>query len=152
MKQTQCEDIIMADVDPSLIGKVISAIPYDQAFGAPLSAAIDAQVKAAKSALDFIITVGFTKNADGIQETKYAEFRYEEVDGEGKTQIRNLRVPFILLVNLPQLEISEGEISFDLEISQTASVKDHIGAEGSIEGKIGWGTVQSRINSKSQLQ
>ena len=61
----------MADIDPSLIGKVISAIPYDQAFGAPLAAAIDAQTKAANSALNFILNVGFEADADGVKKTRY---------------------------------------------------------------------------------
>ncbi len=66
----------MADIDTNLIGQIITSIPYSEAFGSPLAAAIDAQTKAAKSSLDFILNVGFTKitNADGVevQQTNYA--------------------------------------------------------------------------------
>ena len=73
----------MADIDPKLIGQIISSIPYDQAFGAPLAAAIDAQTKAAKSSLDFIMSVGFEKDENGLQKTRYAEFQFEESDNSG---------------------------------------------------------------------
>ena len=58
-------------------------------------------------------------------------------------------MPLLLLVNIPQLEITEGEISFDLEISQNATMKDKIAAEGSLEGKIGWGPFSLGFKAKA---
>ena len=139
----------MADIDPKLIGQIISSIPYDQAFGAPLAAAIDAQTKAAKSSLDFILAVGFKEDEQGVKQTNYAEFQFEEKDESGVVKSRSLRVPLILLINIPQLEISEGEISFDLEISQTATMKDKVAAEGELEGKIGWGPFSLGLKAKA---
>lgn len=140
------------DIDPKLIGQIISSIPYDQAFGAPLAAAIEAQTRAAKSALDFILAVGFTteKDQDGreIRKTNYAEFQFERSSGAG-VEKQSLRVPLILLVNIPQLEITEGEVSFDLEISQNATMKDHVAAEGELEGKVGWGPFSVRLKAKA---
>ena len=139
----------MADIDPSLIGKIITAIPYDQAFGAPLAAAIGAQEKAANSALNFILNVGFETDKDGTKKTRYAEFQFEQDDGTGKPKVRKLRVPLITLVNIPHLEISEGEISFDLEISQSAESKENINAGGEAEGKIGWGIFSLSLKAKA---
>ncbi len=139
----------MADIDPKLIGQIISSIPYDQAFGSPLAAAIDAQTKAAKSSLDFILAVGFHKDEAGIQQTQYAEFKFEEKDEAGHVKTRSLKVPLILLINIPQLEISEGEISFDLEISQTATMKDQVDAGGELEGKVGWGPFSLSLKAKA---
>lgn len=139
----------MADIDPALIGQIISSIPYDQAFGAPLAAAIEAQTKAAKSALDFVLNVGFTEDENGVKKTNYAELEFQETSSDGKSITKKLRVPLILLVNIPQLEISEGEISFDLEISQNATMKDKVAAEGSLEGKIGWGPFSLGFKAKA---
>lgn len=143
----------MADIDPKLIGQIISSIPYDQAFGSPLAAAIDAQTKAAKSSLDFILAVGFSKQKDKdgneYQKTNYAEFQFEEKDESGTKRVRSLRVPLILLIKIPQLEISEGEISFDLEISQNATMKDHVQAGGELETKIGWGPFSLSLKAKA---
>ena len=139
----------MADIDVSLIGKIISSIPYDQAFGAPLAAAIDAQTKAANSALNFVLNVGFEKDENGVQKTRYAEFEFEEKDGNGVASFRRLKVPLILLVNIPQLEIDSGSISFDLEISQNAEVKESLEAGGEAEGKIGWGPFSVSFKAKA---
>lgn len=143
----------MADIDTNLIGQIITSIPYSEAFGSPLAAAIDAQTKAAKSSLDFILNVGFTKitNADGVevQQTNYAEFSFEEKNEDGTQRKRTLKVPLILLINIPQLEIYEGEISFDLEISQSATMKDKISAEGELEGKVGWGPFSLSLKAKA---
>ena len=139
----------MADIDPKLIGQIISSIPYDQAFGAPLAAAIDAQTKAAKSSLDFIMSVGFEKDENGLQKTRYAEFQFEESDNSGTVKKRALRVPMILLINIPQLEIHEGEISFDLEISQAATMKDNVAAAGELAGKVGWGPFSLSFKAKA---
>lgn len=139
----------MADIDTGLIGKIISSIPYDQAFGAPLSAAIDAQSKAAESALNFILKVGFEKDKDGLQKTRYAEFEFEETKNDGVKQTRRLKIPLILLINIPQLEITEGVISFDLEISQNATVSDKADVGGEATGKIGWGPFSLSFKAKA---
>ena len=139
----------MADIDTKLIGQIISSIPYDQAFGAPLSAAIDAQSKAAESALNFILKVGFEKDKDGLQKTRYAEFEFDETKNDGQKQTRRLKIPLILLINIPQLEITEGVISFDLEISQNASVSDKIDAGGEVGGNVGWGPFSLSFKAKA---
>ncbi len=139
----------MADIDTKLIGQIISSIPYDQAFGAPLAAAIDAQTKAAKSSLDFILNVGFTEDKNGQRVPNYAAFEFEEKNGAGVVKTRTLKIPLILLTNIPQLEITEGRISFDLEISQNAETKENIGAGGETEGKVGWGPFSLSFKAKA---
>ena len=139
----------MADIDTGLIGQIISSIPYDQAFGGPLQAAIEAQTKAAKSSLDFIMNVGFTTNKDGIKETTYAEMVYSEQKPNGEQTSKTLRMPLITLFNIPQIEIYEGEVSFDLEISQNATMKDCVAAEGELEGKVGWGPFSVSLKAKA---
>ena len=140
----------MADIDTKLIGQIISSIPYDQAFGAPLSAAIDAQEKACNSSLNFILNVAFEPaDKDGLQKTRYAEFEFEETNGNGEKNLRKLRIPLLTLLRIPQLEIERGVISFDLEISQNAEVKDSVSAGGEAEGKIGWGIFSLSFKAKA---
>ena len=139
----------MADIDTKLIGQIISSIPYGEAFGSPLASAIEAQSKAAQSCLDFILNVGFTTDKDGKRTTNYAEFEFEEVRGDGSKESRRLRIPLILLLNLPQLEIDSGVITFDLEISQSAEAKENINAGGEAEGKIGWGPFSLSLKAKA---
>ena len=83
----------MADIDPSLIGTIISSIPYDQAFGAPLAAAIDSQTKAANSALNFILQVGFEEGEGGKKKTREVTFVFSEHHADGTEEQRSITVP-----------------------------------------------------------
>ena len=139
----------MADIDTGLIGQIISSIPYDQAFGGPLQAAIEAQTRAAKSSLDFILNVGFTTDENGIKQTQYAEMSYSEIMPDGTECSKTLKMPIITLFNIPQIEITDGEVSFDLEISQNATMKDKVAAEGTLEGKVGWGPFSVSLKAKA---
>ena len=139
----------MADVDEKLIGQVLNSIPYETVFGAPLSAAVDTQTKACNSALNFILNVGFSEDENGVKKTNYAEFEFEEDNGDGSKVTRKLRVPLLLLVNSPQLMITEGVISFDVEISQSAEIKDHVAAEGEAAAQIGWGPFSASFKAKA---
>ena len=139
----------MADIDPKLIGQIISSIPYDQAFGAPLQAMIEAQTKAAKSALDVVLNVGFLTDENGVRQTQYAEMVYSETKPNGETQSKSLRVPIITLFHLPQVMIESGAISFDLEISQQATMKDTVAVEGELAGKVGWGPFSVSLKAKA---
>ena len=127
----------MADsqIDPSLIGKIISSIPYDQAFGAPLAAAIDAQSKAAHSSLTWILEVAFEDGEDGKKKTRDVTFIINDTDQNGTVSQRSITVPQILLTNIPQLEIETFDVTFDLEISQNASQKETASFDGSLEAK-----------------
>ena len=139
----------MADIDKQLIGQIISSIPYDQAFGAPLSAAIDAQSKASDSCLRALLAVAFTTDKDGNKQTQYAEFEFEDSRSDGSKETRRLKIPMLLLVNLPNISIESGVITFDLEISQSAEVKEDISAGGETEAKIGWGPFSLSLKAKA---
>ena len=52
-------------------------------------------------------------------------------------------------MNIPQLEISEGEISFSLEISQSAETVDKLAAGGEASAKIGWGPFSVNFKAKA---
>ena len=140
----------MADIDKELIGQVLHSIDYAEVFGTPLAAAVDVQTKAANSALNFIMSVGFTTDEKtGLKKTTYAEFEFEETDGTGQTQTRKLRLPLITIIRLPQLEITDGTVSFDLEISQSAEVKDHLEAGGEASAQVGWGPFSVSFKAKA---
>lgn len=139
----------MADIDTGLIGQIISSIPYDQAFGAPAQAMIETQTKAAKSALDFILNVGFYTDENGVKKTQYAEMTYSENKPSGESVTKSLKMPIITLFNIPQIEVYEGVVSFDLEVSQSATMKDTVAAEGELEGKIGWGPFSLSLKAKA---
>ena len=141
----------MADdnIDKQLIGQVLSSIPYDQVFGAPARAMCDSEIALAKSQSDFILNVGFEKDENGVNKTRYAEFEFEEIDGNNQTKKRKLKIPLILILNMPTTQVTEGTVSFDLEISQSASVKETTAAEGEASASLGWGPFSVSFKAKA---
>ena len=140
----------MADIDTSLIGTIISSIPYDQAFGAPLAAAIDAQSKERRIARStwLILEVGFEEGEDGKKKTREVTFVINDTDHNGTVSQRSITVPTLLLTNIPQIEINTFDITFDLEISQNATQKETASFDGSLEAKVGWGPFSLGLTAK----
>ena len=104
------------DTTPSTVAtSALQGIPFSSLIGGPLNAAIDAQVNAAKSTVDFIQNVGLTgppENRRPIQ----VEFIYY-VDGRET----KLMVPLLTIVPIPYLAVDEVEINFKASISAAAS-------------------------------
>ena len=136
-------------IDPKLIGEVLKNIPYESIIAQPLKAAIESQAAAAKSALDFIMTVGFQTDENGVKKATYLEMEYEEENGKGEINTRRIKVPTICMVNIPQIEIDTGIITFSVEISQSASVSESVSAGGEGTAKLGWGPFSMSVTAKA---
>ncbi len=143
----------MSQIDNELIGSVINAIPLDKMIAAPLDAMIKAQVSASKSYADFLMGVCIQGGkAVAIQ------FDYEETitDAEGVykgTVARKMQIPLIAAVTHPNIAIEEGNIEFELTISQQAMDTKSTEAGGEMAGKIGWGpfslSLKGQVSHKS---
>ncbi len=138
-------------------------LPMDQLIGGPLSAACDAQVSLAQATSDFIKNVGFEKD-----KVRMVQFSFEKpeksVDKEGNVTFPkkefNINVPFISIVSVPTLQITEVDVNFMMEVKSSFSenTKDSnefkYGAE--LEGKIGpisvKAKVQGSISSSKETQ
>lgn len=143
----------LGEIDPNLIGAVFSAIPYDKIISQPLEAIIKAQSDAATSALNFIMTVGFSNpDKDGVRKTNQVEFEFYKKDGNGKEVVERVKVPVIAVLNLPSVMIDTAQVTFDLEISQSASIEHDVAAslEGSAELGLGWGPFSVKFNASAK--
>lgn len=143
----------MSQIDNELIGSVINAIPLDKMIAAPLDAMIKAQVSASKSYADFLMGVCIQGGkAVAIQ------FEYDETvtDSEGAykgTIARKMQIPLIAAVTHPNIAIEEGNIEFELTISQQAMDTKSTDAGGEMTGKFGWGpfslSLKGQVSHKS---
>ncbi|WP_224728177.1 DUF2589 domain-containing protein [Francisella sp. SYW-2] len=149
------------DIDKSLIGDVLNALPMDQMIAGPLNAMVSAQINASKSYVDFLTSVCIK---DGKAEA--VEFSYEEtlVDESGSPVLndknepqvltKHIKVPLLAIVSHPNITIEEGTIDFEMEVSQSASQSSSTEAEASLEGGINWGvfsvSVKGRVSHKSE--
>ena len=139
----------MATIDNSLIGSVMNALPLDRMISGPLQAMIQAQVSASKSYADFLMGVC-------VQDGKAVaiQFDYEETltDEQGVYQgtvAKKMQIPLLAAVTHPNIAIEEGNIEFELTISQQAESSTETGGSAEFGASIGWGPF--KMNVKGQV-
>jgi len=97
----------------------LSAIPFGALIGGPLSAAIEAQSKAALASVDFIRAVGF----DSEDKVLNVVFKYKGgTNGEDSEQ--TLEVPLLTIVPIPFIRIDNMDIGFKASLSQSTQTQD----------------------------
>lgn len=117
----------------------LSALPFKNIIGGPLTASIEAQALAAKTTVEFIRAVGM-QEVNGKLEAINVEFSYQ--DGTGA--FRRLRVPILTVIPIPFIVIDTVDIDFKARIA--ASAQQSSEESSSSEAKIGvqasarWGT------------
>jgi hypothetical protein len=117
----------------------LSALPFKNIIGGPLTASIEAQALAAKTTVDFIRAVGM-QEVNGKLEAINVEFSFQ--DGTGA--FRRLRVPILTVIPIPFIVIDTVDIEFKARIA--ASAQQSSEESSSSEAKIGvqasarWGT------------
>lgn len=105
------------DTAPSQVAtNALQAIPFGSIIGAPLSACIDAQAKAAQTTWDYIQKVGLTEDENGERKAIYVNFEYRK-NGKAVT----LSVPLLTIVPIPFLAVKHIDIAFKASISASAS-------------------------------
>ncbi|MBO9547813.1 DUF2589 domain-containing protein [Pseudomonas sp.] len=140
-------------IDNSLIGSVVNALPMDRMIAAPLQAMVQAQVTASKSYADFLMQVC-------VQDGKAVaiQFDYDEtiVDEQGEYRgivSKSMKVPLLAAITHPNITIEEGNVEFELTISQMAEDFSESSKSGDLAASLGWGPfkldVKGSISSKS---
>ena len=139
----------MSQIDSGLIGSVINALPLDRMIAGPLQAMIQAQVQASKSYADFLMGVC-------IQDGKAVsvQFDYDEtlVDDQGVykgTVTKQMRIPLLAAISHPNITIEEGNIDFEMTISQQAESTRETSGEGSFAASMGWGPFNVSIKGSA---
>ncbi len=101
------------------IGEQFAGLPMEQLIGAPLTAAADASLKLANSTADFINRVGF----DSKGNLRSVAFKYEKrsmnEDGTSNLDEMKVEVPMLAIVPIPNLQVDEVNILFDMEVKQS---------------------------------
>ena len=139
---------IVSDIDPKFIGQVFTAIPYSEVIGSPLSAMIEAQEKASNAMARFIMSVGFSEK-DGVKHATSVDFQHSVKRSDGTEEIETITMPLITVIPVPNMQIIDGKISLDVEISSSAEFKENIEAGGELEGQVGWGPFSVSLKAKA---
>lgn len=155
----------MAD-DSTEISDQFKGLPMEDLIGGPLKAAVEANVMLAQSTATFINTVGFNQVTNDDKSvtagsTRMVNFEFErpgiDVDKDGQ-QIRTvesvkLKVPILAIVPIPNLQIDNVDISFDMEVKSSTASKTSSDKSGSLEasGKVGWGPFSAKVKISGSI-
>lgn len=121
------------------IAEEFAGLDMGQLIGAPLDAAANASITLARGTSDFINQVGFDK--DG--KTRTSSFSYQRRtmndDGTSNLESMNVDIPLLAIVPIPNLQIDEVNVIFDMEVKQSEKSDKSLDIGASLTGSVGWG-------------
>lgn len=153
-------------------------LPMGDLIGGPLIAACDAQVRLANATASFIQQIGFVPPSGTTDPTnpppfdpttfqvRTAAFRFtrpsnvpQTLDDNGnptgpiQTETVELDVPLLAIVKIPALSIQTVDITFDMEVRNSETVKDSTQASASVsaDASLGWGPFSMRVNIQGSV-
>ncbi|QDQ86230.1 DUF2589 domain-containing protein [Alcaligenaceae bacterium SJ-26] len=147
-----------------VMGNQFRGLPMDDLIGGPLMAACDAQVKLANATANFIKVIGFlppasaTDDPKAVGNVRNVTFKFDRpapVVNEGKSvatgaqamETVELQVPLLSVVKVPSLAIETVDITFDMEVKNSESMRETSDKTGSLEAnaKVGWGVFSASV-------
>lgn len=112
------------------VAEQFAGLNMGQLIGGPLSAAADASLALANSTAKFINTVGFKRN--GELQTVAFQYQKRSVNEDGTSNLDEMKVdmPLLAIVPIPNLQIDEVNILFDMEVKE--SIKEESSMDGTL--------------------
>lgn len=128
------------------IAEQFAGLQMDQLIGGPLTAAADASTLLANSTADFINRVGF--NQDGKVRTVSFSYHTRSVNDDGTSNLETMRVdvPMLAIVPIPNLQIDEVNILFDMEVKQSEKSEKSLDLGASMSGSVNLGIVKVSVS------
>ncbi len=121
------------------IAEQFAGLEMDKLIGAPLAAAADASLNLANSTAEFINRVGF----DGSGNVRNVAFKYEKrtpnPDGTSNLDEMKVDVPLLAIVPIPNLQVDEVNVLFDMEVKQSEKKDSSLDVGASLNASLGIG-------------
>ena len=127
------------------IGEQFAGLPMDQLIGSPLSAAADASIRLANSTADFINRVGFDSSGKARKVSFQYEKRSQNEDGTSNLDELNVDVPLLAIVPIPNLQVDEVNILFDMEVKQSERSESSMDMGASLTGSMNLGFIKVSV-------
>jgi len=128
------------------IGEQFKGLDMKNLIGGPLTAAAEANLLLARTTAGFINEVGF----DESKKARSVLFKFLKQepteDGNMIVQDMSVEVPILAIVPIPNLQIDEVNVLFDMEVKQCEKSESSTSKSGSVSGKVGWGPVSVSIS------
>lgn len=127
------------------VAEQFAGLDMKSLIGGPLTAAADASILLARSTADFINDVGFDANG----KVRTAAFGYERrsVNDDGTSNLEEMKVavPMLAIVPIPNLQIDEVNVLFDMEVKQSEKSESAKDMGASLSGSAKFGPVKVNI-------
>jgi hypothetical protein len=128
------------------IGEQFAGLDMKNLIGGPLTAAAESNLLLAKTTANFINEVGF----DADRNVRNVQFKYKKQepgdDGSIDVQDMSVEVPLLAIVPIPNLQIDEVNVLFDMEVKQCEKSESSTSGSGSFSAKVGWGPLSVNIS------
>lgn len=128
------------------IGQQFQGLPMDQLIGSPLSAAADASIRLANSTAEFINKVGFDANGN----VRNVAFKYEKrsMNDDGTSNLDEMKVdvPMLAIVPIPNLQVDEVNILFDMEVKQSERSETSVDVGATLTGTAKLGIISVSVS------
>lgn len=127
------------------IAEQFAGLQMDKLIGAPLTAAADASVQLANSTAEFINRVGFDN--DGKVRNVAFGYQRRSVNEDGTTNLDEMKVdvPMLAIVPIPNLQVDEVNVLFDMEVKQSEKKEEAFDLGASIKGEVNLGIVKVSV-------
>jgi len=131
-------------------GKELSSLDFANLIGGPLNAVVEAQAKSAITTANFIKEVGFDKEGKVVN----VDFTYNRKNDNGSDQEFTLTMPFLCMLPVPYITVSNAVIEFNAKITSTTESSTSTVLDNNTDVKAGGGFwfITSRVTSKTAYQ
>jgi len=128
------------------IGEQFAGLDMKQLIGGPLSAAAESSMLLANSTADFINKVGFDQK--GNLRTVAFGYQKRSVNEDGTTNLDEMKVavPMLAIVPIPNLQIDEVNILFDMEVKQSEKSESEMDLSASATASLNLGLFKVSIS------
>ena len=128
------------------VAEQFAGLDMGQLIGGPLTAVADASTMLANSTANFINRVGF----DGNGKLRTVAFAYQKrsmnEDGTSNLDEMKVVVPMLAIVPIPNIQVDEVNILFDMEVKQSEKSQQSLDVGASLTGSLGIGPIKVSIS------
>lgn len=122
----------------------LKSLPLQDIIGAPVSAIVQAETQASRTALQFIEKVGFVKAADAppdasaldVGSLRMVEFGYTKPDENGEPAEFIARIPLLALFPIPGIRVKLAKIAFTAKITDVYTETTSETQSGDVSGEL----------------
>lgn len=119
----------------------LKSLPLSEIIGAPVSAIVQAEANAARTAIEFIEKVGFQKDPNAppgstaldAGQLRMVEFGYTKPDENGVPAEFTARIPLLALFPIPGIRVSLAKIAFTAKITDAFTETTSTDANGQVD-------------------